>query len=103
MSVIERALIGLEQMIRVVEMRDYIEFLSYLSLRIREKVDEQYFQDAIRQHSKHPLSREMIDINASKVIREDPLTVKLMMKNGRTLVTLIKDGEKWVADNIFWK
>jgi len=103
MNLIERALVGLEEMIRVVEKQDYNAFLSLLSTRIRDKVDGDSFQDAMRQHSTHPLSRAIIDITTSKVLSEDPPAVKLMLKNGRTLCTLIKDGEKWVADNIFWR
>lgn len=103
MSLIERALVGLEEMIRVVERQDYNAFLSLVSSRIRDKVDGDSFQDAMRIHSSRPLSRAMIDIGASKVVGENPPTVKLLLKNGRTLVTLIKEGEKWVTDNIFWR
>ena len=99
---IERALRALEEMIRIVERRDYEQFLDHVSPRIRDRVDTASFQKAIDRHERTPLSVEMIDKDLSRVVSENPLMVKLMIQEGWSLTTFIYNGEKWVADTIFW-
>ncbi len=98
---IEQAVRALEEMIDIVENQLYQKFLEHLTPRIQEMVDRDSFQDAMNLHKRMPLSRAMIDLNASQVIAEGE--IKLKMVGGRTLCTFIKSGEIWQADNVFWK
>lgn len=99
---IEEAMGALLEMITIVEQKDYERFLTHVSDRIRDRVDEESFQSAINRHARKPLSLSMMDKSKSLILNDDPLTVKLKMKNGRTLATFIKTSENWVTDNVFW-
>ena len=82
--------------------RDFQAFQKLFTEKVREQLNDDVFNQCISLFEKIPLDIEAIDVETSKFIDENTLELKLI-KTGRTLCTLVRVGNEWLSDNIYWK
>ena len=81
---------------------DVAKVKSLLSARQRSKVTAEMVAKAKQEIGKMTIE-ELVDSVDAKPDDKQPTTVKIKMKGGRTLTTLIKVKGMWYADTIWFK
>jgi hypothetical protein len=73
-----------------------------LSARLRDKVTADNVKKAQAQAAKMTID-DLVDSVEAKPDAKAPTSIKVKMKNGRTLTTIITVDGKWVADTLWFK
>jgi hypothetical protein len=81
---------------------DFQAFQKLFTNKVKDQLNDDVFRKCIALFEKTPLDIEAIDVENSKFLDENTVDLKLI-KSGRTLCKLIKVGNDWLADNIYWK
>ena len=69
--------------------------------RVRERITDEAVEKGKLQASTYSLDELVASVEMGEA--EGHSTAKIMMKNGRTLTTLIKVEDKWLADTVWFK
>jgi hypothetical protein len=69
--------------------------------RIKERITDEAVEKGKSQASDYTLDDLVASVELGEA--EGQKTAKIMMKNGRTLTTLVQVDSKWLADTVWFK
>lgn len=90
-----RTFIG--KQVELIKKGDVAQLKAGFTMRLQEKITEANVKKAAGQVGKMPIDELVASVAAANG------GLKIKMKNGRTLTTLVKVDGKWAADTVWFK
>ncbi|MHA1820661.1 MAG: hypothetical protein ACTSU2_08630 [Promethearchaeota archaeon] len=80
--------------------KNYYGFVQLFTAKIRAKLTNELFNEAVTLFQKVPLDMDAIDFEKTEFLTNEH--AKLTMVNGRTFCNVIKEEGRWLVDDIYW-
>jgi len=99
---IDEAIKVIEKQIKALEDKDIDGFFKLFTPKVQEnELNYEKFEEALMLFEKNPLKIEAIDKNASEIVTDSEIILRLKNSN-RKLCTVVKIDNQWLVNDIYW-